>query len=152
MELVEFTQSFQAVIGGLKVLTSLTDKAKQNGATDEFTRELNTAIINMQSAVMDAQAMTLEAQSEQSRLISELTELREQAKRINDWVNERARYELIPRNSNQVYKLREDSRKEGEHMHYLCPICYEDGVKSVLQGSYIIDATDRRCFRCKLEF
>ena len=94
MELFEFTQSFQAVIGGLKVLTSLTDKAKQNGVTDEFTRELNTAIIDMQTAVMDAQSMTLEAQGEQSQLLARIAELEKDLEQADKWSKERLRYEL----------------------------------------------------------
>ena len=146
MELVEFTQSFQAVIGGLKVLTSLTDKAKQHGATDEFTRELNTAIINMQSAVMDAQAMTLEAQGEQSRLLTRITELEKEFKRADDWDKERQRYGLIHLGHRVVYGLREEPRQEEEPVHYLCATCYQDGVKSILQPHGY--AAVGKCPRC----
>ena len=133
MDIVEFTQSFQAVLGGLQALTSLTNKAKQHGASDEFTRDLNTAVINMQGAVMDAQSMTLEAQGEQSRLVARITELEKEVKRADDWDKEKLRYELIYLGRRVVYGLCEGSRQEGEPNHYLCTTCYEDGVKSILQ-------------------
>ena len=144
MELVEFTQSFQAVIGGLKVLTSLTDKAKQNGATDEFTRELNTAIIDMQTAVMDAQSMTLEAQGEQSQLLARIAELEKDLEQSDKWSKERLRYELTHLGNRVVYGLRNDARQEGEPYHCLCTICYENGLKSILQPFGV----KWKCLRC----
>ena len=149
MDIVEFTQSFQAVLGGLQALTSLTNKAKQHGASDEFTRDLNTAVINMQGAVLDAQSMTLEAQNAQSRLLSEINKLKDQVKRADDWAKEKARYELIKRDNSQVYKLREGSR-EDDPMHYSCPVCYEEGMKSILQQFWGIP--DSRCLKCQVTF
>ena len=95
---------------------------------------------------MDAQALTLEAQGEQSRLLARITELEKEVKRADDWVKERQRYELIHLEDRVVYGLREKSKQEDEPIHYLCTNCYEDGVKSILQPHGY--APVGRCPRC----
>ena len=146
MEVGDLAQSFQSIIGGLQTLTSLSRKAEQQGLSDEFTKELNAAVINMQSAVMDAQSMTLEAQGEQSRLIGRLAELEEEVRRSNEWAEEKLRYELISLDYRLAYGVREDSRRENEAIHYLCTTCYENGSKSILQPYGI--ASHAKCLTC----
>lgn len=54
---------------------SLLEKAPQEGASKEFTRQLNEAVINMQQAVIDAQEMVLAGQATEARLRSRLQDL-----------------------------------------------------------------------------
>ena len=152
MEIGDLAQSFQSIIGGLQTLTSLTRKAEQQGLSDEFTKELNSAVINMQSAVMDAQSMTLEAQGEQSRLIARVVELEEELKQKVNWEGEKARYELTTWGGNHVYQLREDLKQDSEPTHFLCPTCYENGVKSILQAFNWDNRPHTRCLRCAQDF
>ena len=152
MEMPEYAESFRSMLGGLQALASLTKTAEQHGASEEFTRELNSAVINMQGAVLDAQSMTLEAQGEQARLLARVKELEEETKRIEYWEKDKARYELTDRVGNKVYQLREGSRQEGEPVHFLCPTCYENGVKSLLQVCNITDKANSRCLRCDKSF
>ena len=152
MEMPEYTESFRSMLGGLQALTSLTKNAKQHGASEEFTSELNAAVINMQGSVMDAQSMTLEAQGEQARLLARIKELEGEANRTELWEKDKARYELTDRGGPKIYQLREDSRQEDEPTHFLCPTCYESDVKSILQVCNITDRPDARCLRCDKTF
>ena len=152
MEMSEYTESLQSILGVLQALRSLTKTAEQHGASEEFTRELNAVVINMQSAVMDAQSMTLEAQGEQGRLLARVKELEGEAKRTELWEKDKARYELTDRGGDKIYQLRKDSRHENEPTHFLCPTCYESDIKSVLQLCPITDSPDSRCLRCEKSF
>ena len=152
MEMSEYAESFRSILGGLQALTSLTKNAKQHGASEEFTRELNVAVINMQGAVMDAQSMTLEAQGEQARLLARIKEVEGEAKRTEHWEKDKARYELTDRGGPKVYMLRKDSRQEDEPTHFLCPTCYESDVKSILQVCLITSKLNSRCLKCDKTF
>ena len=121
MEISDLAQSFQSIVGGLQTLTSLTRKAEQQGLNDEFTKEFNSAVINMQSAVMDAQSMTLESQGEQSRLLARIAGLEEKVKQSDEWIEEKMRYELVSLGDRLVYGVREYSRKENEAGALLVP-------------------------------
>ena len=54
---------------------SLLQKAPTEGASEEFTRQLNDAVINMQQAVIDAQEMVLAGQATEAKLRSRVQEL-----------------------------------------------------------------------------
>ena len=152
MDMPEYTEIFRSILGGLQTLNSLTKDAKQHGASEQFTRELNTAVINMQGAVMDAQSMALEAQGEQAQLLTRVKELEEETRRNEHWEKDKARYELTDRDGHKVYRLRKDSRRDDEPTHFLCPTCYESDVKSILQVCLITDRPDSRCLRCDKSF
>lgn len=152
MEMSEYVESFRPMLGVLQALTSLTKTAEQHGASEEFTRDLNSAVINMQGAVMDAQSMTLEAQGEQARLLALVKKLEEEARHIEHWEKDRIRYELTDRYGYKVYRLSEDSRQENEPIHFLCPTCYENGVKSILQANLRTGQFNSRCLRCDKTF
>ena len=114
---------------------SLLEKAPQEGASKEFTRQLNEAVINMQQAVIDAQEMVLAGQVTETRLRSRLQELEQQNAGAEKWAEEISRYKLVNlgRNRGMAYALREEFLSEDQPEHYLCTNCSEDGVKSILQ-------------------
>ena len=144
----DLIQSIQAIGGIAQNLKALGGRAKQNGASEEFTRDLNGAIIEMQETIMAAQAVALEAQAAQGRLGSRIAQLEEEAVRSKDWAEEKARY-VLASTSNQgatfAYKLRDEARRDDEPTHFICPNCYEDGVKCILQ---ILDVFGLQCPRC----
>ena len=114
---------------------SLLEKAPQEGASEEFTRQLNEAIINMQQAVIDAQEMVLVGQATETRLRSRLRELEQQNARAEKWAEEMSRYKLVNlgRNRGMAYALRQEFMSEDQPEYYLCANCSEDGIKSILQ-------------------
>ena len=114
---------------------SLLEKAPQEGASEDFTRQLNEAVINMQQAVIDAQEMVLASQATETRLRSRLQELEQHNAGAEKWAQEISRYELVNLGQNRVmaYALRKEFMSEDQAEHYLCTNCSEDGIKSILQ-------------------
>ena len=58
--------------------------------------------------------------------------------RSRDWEEEKARYVLAPTSTSSeeaaiAYKLRDEARRDDEPTHFICPYCYEDRIKSILQ-------------------
>ena len=145
----DLTQSFQAIVSIAQKLKALGGRAKQDGASEEFTRELNGTVIEMQDTVMAAQAVALDAQAERGRLASRVAHLEEEAVRSKDWVEEKARYALAytgaDLNSTLAYKLRDEARRDGEPEHFICAKCYEDGIKSIMQPTWIPSFQCPRC-------
>ena len=135
-------EEFDAINTGLSTIRqivpmfrSLLEKAPQEGASKEFTRQLNEAVINMQQAVIDAQEMVLAGQATEAKLRSRLQDLEQQTERAERWAEEISRYKLVklPRNGGMAYALCEEFLSEDQPMHYLCTNCSEDSIKSILQ-------------------
>ena len=121
----------------IPLFRSLLERAPQEGASEEFTRQLNEAVINMQQAVIDAQEMVLTGQATEAKLRSRLQGLEQQAERAEMWSKEISRYKLVDLGGNKgmAYALREEFSADDEPMHYLCTNCSEDGIKSILQST-----------------
>ena len=119
----------------IPLFRSLLERAPQQGASEEFTRQLNDAVIQMQQAVIDAQEMVLAGQVAEAKLRSRLEDVEQQIARAETWSQELSRYKLVDlgKNRGMAYALREEFPGEDEPMHYLCTNCSEDGIKSILQ-------------------
>lgn len=119
----------------IPLFRSLLERAPQQGASEEFTRQLNDAIIQMQQAVIDAQEMALASQAAEAKLRSRLQDLEQRTARIEGWSKDISRYRLVDLGGNRgmAYALREEFLSEDKPMHYLCTNCTEDGIKSILQ-------------------
>ncbi len=146
----DLTQSFQAIVVIAQKLKALGGRAKQDGASEEFARHLNGAILEMQESIIAAQAVALEAQAAQGSLAARIAQLEEEAVRSKDWEEEKARYVLAPTSTSSeeaaiAYKLRDEARRDDEPTHFICPYCYEDGIKSILQ---ITGRSGVLCPRC----
>ena len=100
---------------------------------------------------MAAQGTALEAQVTQTRLASRVDQLERDIASFGNWTKEAVRYELANTgDTTQVgikiaYRLRYEAKREGEPIHWICPNCYEDSVKSVLQQ---MGGLGFRCLRC----
>ena len=114
---------------------SLLDKAPQQGASEDFTRQLNEAVITMQQAVIDAQEIVLESQARETKLRARLKELEQRTLQLDKWTEEISHYKLVnlPRNGGTAYVLRDEHISEEKPKHLLCTNCAEDGQKSILQ-------------------
>ena len=119
----------------IPLFRSLLERAPQQGASEEFTRQLNDAVIEMQQAVIDAQELALTSQAAESKLRSRLQDLEQQIARTEMWAKDLSRYKLVDLGGNKgmAYALRKEFISENEAMHYLCTNCSEDRIKSMLQ-------------------
>ncbi len=144
----DLPQSLQAITSIVEKFSALVGRAKQDGASEEFTRDLNGAIIEMQGTIIAAQAVALEAQAEQGRLASRIAQLEEATVRSRVWEEEKALYVLASTfdwGTPIAYQLRDEARRDGEPEHFICPNCYEDGMKSILQFR---SGFGLRCLKC----
>ena len=139
MEIGDLVQGIQLISGALDVVKPLLKRAKQQGMSDAFIRDLNEAITNMGEGVIVAQSITLQLQEDRAHLISRIAELEKEAAYAASWGKEKERYvlERLPHSVGWSkvswgFKLRKSMRHEDEPLHYLCTVCFEDRIKSYL--------------------
>lgn len=109
--------------------------------------KLNAAIIELQEKILSAQEATAEARDR-------LRELETQLSDRNAWDAKAARYALKDYGGGTfAYELRQD-QANGEPLHRLCPSCFEDRKRGILQFQFRSDnGQDRyQCGCCKREF
>jgi hypothetical protein len=86
------------------------------------------------AAVMDLQEKILSAQAAQSGLVERVRELESQVKAFEDWDAEKKRYQMRDVGGGTfVYDLKPDMA-QGEPPHRLCPACYQNRKKGILQS------------------
>jgi hypothetical protein len=101
--------------------------------------------IELQRIIMKLQKKVTEAASINDPMVREIRDLKDELKAKSDLT----RYQLLdlPGSAN-VYGLPEATLKEtGELKHFLCPTCYAQGKKLVLQRNAKADSLF--CFDCK---
>ena len=144
-EIVAAIQGIQATKNVLKALFAL-----------KITGEVQSKLTEIGDHLMSAQSAALDAQAEQQLMSLRIHELEEQLIKFENWEAEKQRYELKetkPGRKTFVYTIKE-SMQGGEPPHSICPNCYEDRAKSILQWRYLGSApthgTRLECNRCGL--
>lgn len=132
-------------LGGLK---GAMDIAKGLNATAGAVA-INDAKIALQSAIIDAQAGLLAAQEGLTANLRRIDELEARIAQLDAWEREKGRYQLVEFPTNVfAYVLRADD-SAGEPSHRICPSCYEDGRKSILQTRMKHGGGEKvECLRC----
>lgn len=134
-------------------VVSLARKAQDSGADSDYSNSLQQLTRRMNEALIDVQAEALAALREQAIQAAKIRQLEQKITEYERWESEKARYELADVGLSHLYLLRETSTPDMEPRHYICPRCYEDKMKSILQyghrhGSY----TPLVCPRCEAVF
>jgi len=90
-------------------------------------------VIELQRAILSAQDSALAAHANQATMIETIRNMKEEIARLETWSTERQRFKLTELWDSGVvaYALKE-SMNESEPPHYICPNCYEEGRKSIL--------------------
>ncbi|WP_049249292.1 hypothetical protein [Neisseria elongata] len=99
---------------------------KTDAEVAQKTIELNQIIAAVQNDLF-------EAQTAYSAAVGRINELEKELMAIKDWSTEQQRYqlyELAP--GSFVYRLKVEMA-HGEPIHDICPQCYEQSIKSILQ-------------------
>jgi hypothetical protein len=138
----EFALFLQGVKGTLDVAKGL------KSAYDQHT------IVQAQSEIIEKllalQMDALSLQEKHSALIHEKEELEKKVLEAQKWSETESQYELkqvVPGKIVRSYKKPSEST---DPPHWLCPNCWEDKKKSVLQGHLNMgDAWDFSCLRCR---
>lgn len=100
------------------------------------TAMIDAKVIELRDHLIEAQGSTMQSQTEQSALIQEVRDLKQQIMDLEKWEEEKQRYQLIePWSGCFVYALKESS-KQTDPPHWICEHCYQDARKSTLQNSH----------------
>ena len=133
-------QSFRAITDLGKALLSMRDAA--------LIRE---KVIELNGEILSAQQSAFAAQADQFALRDRIRELEKEIADSKAWDAEKEKYELAkpsPYSDVFAYVLKEDSGTS-EPRHYICPTCYEDRIKSILQKETRIPLAEVLvCARC----
>ena len=118
-----------AALATVKAVSDLTASIL-SGVIDDKVRakatELNSSIITLQGTIFSIQ-------SENQELLEANKSIKQELIEISDWNNEKNRYQLTELSSGVfVYLLKEDECKS-EPIHCICPNCYQQQKKSILQ-------------------
>ena len=115
------------LLTGLGIFKSLFDIAK--GLKDiKDAPARNAAIIELQEKIFSAH-------SAQSALVENVHELEAEVARLKAWEGEKERYELKRWGDGAFAYVLKPSEARGAPPHAICPNCYEEGKKSLLQSN-----------------
>jgi len=109
--------------------------------------ELVTAISEVNAKLMQATAVALSSLEKQSSLTSEIAELENKLRKIENWEGQMKRYRLHEFPTKALAYVLQADMEQGEPLHYLCATCVNKNQKSILQpdGNYL------RCQICKTD-
>jgi hypothetical protein len=100
-------------------------------ASDEAKR--NAQLIEFQKALINANALIASVQQQNASLLREKDDLEKRIIQLENWKTERDRYSMVTVfEAATVYSLKE-SVSNGEPPHYICPVCFQRGHKTLLQ-------------------
>lgn len=112
--------------------------------------EAKQKIIELQTAIFDLHDRVRHAQADQDELAKIKDELERKLMAYQQWDSEAARYELKElADGIFVYALKPD-HKGSEPAHYLCPHCFSEKKRSILQRPRA-GYTNYVCHSCKLD-
>jgi hypothetical protein len=131
---------------GLSAIKTAFDIAKGLKDIDDATRR-NAAVIELQEKI-------LSAQQTQSALVEQVRELEAQVVGFEKWDAEAKRYKLTDFGGNTLAYALKPEATSGEPPHRICPKCYEDKTKSILQyrTSTAFGQERYSCPNCKTDF
>ncbi|GEC30521.1 hypothetical protein N181_09790 [Sinorhizobium fredii USDA 205] len=110
-------------------------------------------VIEMQNLIMSAQGTAVTAQSQMLEMVHEIAELKAKLAEAEEWKAIADRYQLRDYGNNTLaYELKEGV--DGEPHHRICPVCFEQRRKSILQFRYKTHSSQDkfRCIPCGADF
>lgn len=94
---------------------------------------LNSAVIDLQQSILSAQQSALEAQEANAAMKSEIDNLEAQLQHLTAWQAEAEDYELTQIDRSVYAYMRKEDLASDEPRVWLCPSCFERGIKGILQ-------------------
>jgi len=117
---------------GLTSLKTAFDIAKAMKDIHDATT-LNSKIIDLQSAIMDAQSSAITAREVHASQIGRIREIEEEIARLKAWERQKQNYELKQLGVGSLAYALKPEVTTGEPPHWLCANCYNHGKKAFLQ-------------------
>ncbi|CAH0338934.1 hypothetical protein [Rhizobium sp. CECT 9324] len=115
---------------------------------------IRSKVIEMQDIILGAQSSAMAVQTQLFELIQENSELKAKVAAVDDWKATAARYQLKDYGEGTyAYELKEDAAN-GEPPHKLCPVCFENDKRSLLQfqGKTVSKQHMYKCHSCGGDF
>lgn len=108
-------------------------------------------VLELQGVIMNAQRAALDANAAQSSLLDRIRQLEQEVAELKAWGAEKERYKLTDVGAGAVAYVLKSEEGSAEPGHALCPNCYHDGRKAILQPDAKSTRKLLRCLRCKAE-
>jgi hypothetical protein len=130
------------VFAGISAFNGLLNAAKA-------LREMDNAMVR-NSAVIDLQGKILAAQEEYADMLGKVRELETKLAAFENWETEKQRYELKDHGENAVlaYALKAGVEPP-EQPHSICPDCYQQRKRSILQTETRYHNGQSICLSCQ---
>ena len=121
--------AIQAAITSLKAATDISRSILEMKSM----AEVQSKVIQLQSALLDAQNGALTATTAQFELQERIRTLEAQLKEKGDWEAQKVRYRLVNpwRGPAQTYALKREA-SNGEEPHFVCASCFHIGKRVIL--------------------
>jgi hypothetical protein len=134
------------IFAGVGALKTAFDIAKGLKDIDDAARR--------NAAVIDLQEKILSAQEAQASLIERVRDLEKEMASFEHWEAEKQRYALTDFGANSFAYLLKPETANGEPPHRICPACYEQRQKAILQYKHRSAARREKwsCSGCNREF
>ena len=140
-------QSINGTILGLKTVWNIANGLKSLDQMADFKLKVS----DLLDAIMEAREKVVAVNEQQSEMVRRIRELEEEVARMKHWNDEeRQRYRMVSimERGGTAYALKETC-KGSEPPHWICPKCYEDGRRSILQPEYDHHRANMACYTCK---
>ena len=114
--------------------------------------DVQSKVIELQGEIFAAQQNALTAQADQSALTQRISELETEIAQSKSWDAEKQNYELSQVSPGAFAFVLKPDAKGASPPHWLCPTCFENGRKSIIQrGSRHSGrgGTNWLCAQCK---
>lgn len=111
-------------------------------------KDINDAVVRNE-AIYELTSKLLDAQQEYAALLARVGELEKKLTSFENWETEKQRYELKVQGENSVlaYALKEGVQPP-EPAHSICPDCYQERKRSILQTETRYVNGQRTCLTC----
>jgi hypothetical protein len=115
--------------------------------------KLQGKVIELQQVILAAQSSGLAAQSDQFALMEQVRELEAEKAKLQAWETEKQRYALKDFGGHTFAWELKPEAANGEPIHLLCPTCFEQGRKSILQFEFRAYGQNKyMCVPCETTF
>ena len=152
---VSLSSTIETIAGTARAIIPLVREAKSEGLDTQQIEFLNEKITDIQDALLVAQGDSLTAQEMQFKLVARIKEFEHTIAEFEDWETEKKRFTLVNVGSSGgvlVHLLRHDAAHDDEPSYYICPRCYQNRVKSILQRDRVDGTMKSVCPECNSNF
>lgn len=138
--------SIQVAVSSLKTASEIARSILEIKAMTEVQGK----VIEIQSALLEAQHAAISATASQFELVEKVRALEAQISTLREWKNQEHRYALICpwKGPSQVYALKEEF-SNGEAAHFLCTNCFHMSKRVILNPANNAGFVYLHCPSCK---